>query len=219
MAMEAHDDLRLQRILNEADLITPDGMPLVWALKLLGIRQATRVYGPDLTLHICRAAAEKEVPIGLYGGTPERLEAFVALLESRFPGIQVVCRIAPPFRALTPEEDENYTRQIVASGARILFVGIGCPKQERWMARHREQIPAVQLGVGAAFDFHAGAVRQAPGWLQRVGMEWLFRLMMEPKRLWRRYARHNPRFVWHLARQLGTSQTASPKGGRKAPAA
>ena len=219
MAMEAHDDPRLQRMLNEADLVTPDGMPLVWALKMLGVKHATRVYGPDLTLHLCRAAAEHNIPIGLYGGTPQRLGAFVAFLESQYPGIRIVCRIAPPFRALTPEEDEAYTRQIVASGARILFVGIGCPKQERWMAEHRERIPAVLLGVGAAFDFHAGSIRQAPGWMQRMGLEWFFRLMMEPKRLWRRYARHNPRFVLHFARQLWTPQTADPQATRKAPAA
>lgn len=211
MAMEAHDDARLRRLLNNADLVTPDGMPLVWALKLLGIKHATRVYGPDLTLHVCRAAAQMNVPIGLYGGTLQRLEAFVTFLERRFPGIRVVCRIAPPFRALTPEEDETYTRQIIASGARILFVGIGCPKQERWMAAHRARIPAVLLGVGAAFDFHAGIVRQAPSWMQDMGLEWFFRLMMEPKRLWKRYAKHNPRFILHFARQLFASHPSRPQ--------
>jgi N-acetylglucosaminyldiphosphoundecaprenol N-acetyl-beta-D-mannosaminyltransferase len=107
----------------------------------------------------------------------------------------VVCQIAPPFRPLTPEEDERVTQEIVSSGARIVFVGIGCPKQERWMVLHKERIPAVMLGVGAAFDFHTGRVRQAPHWMQVAGLEWVFRLLMDPKRLWKRYAKHNPRFV------------------------
>lgn len=116
----------------------------------------------------------------------------------------MVCRIAPPFRKLTPEEDEAITREIADSGARILFVGIGCPKQEKWIAAHKDRIPAVMLGVGAAFDFHTGRVRQAPGWVQVMGLEWLFRLLMDPRRLWKRYAKHNPRFVvLFLAQLLG----------------
>jgi N-acetylglucosaminyldiphosphoundecaprenol N-acetyl-beta-D-mannosaminyltransferase len=202
MVMEAFDSEAFQQIVNGADLVTPDGMPLVWTLKSLGIRDASRVYGPELMPHVVERAAQENVPIGLYGGTPESLESFVRVLKARYPKIEVACRISPPFRPLTTEEDEAVTRQIVASGARILFVGIGCPKQENWMAAHKERIPAVMLGVGAAFDFHTGRVRQAPRWIQSVGLEWAFRLAMEPRRLWKRYAKHNPRFVGLLSLQL-----------------
>lgn len=200
--VESSEDPTFQRILNEAALITPDGMPLVWGLKRLGLPDAMRVYGPTLTLHVCEAAAEGGVPIGLYGGTPESLDDFSAFLRREFPAIEIACQIAPPFRPLTPEEDEAYTREICDSGARLLFVGIGCPKQERWMAEHRGRIPAVMLGVGAAFDFHAGRVTQAPRWMQQAGMEWAFRLLMEPRRLWKRYRRIVPLFALRFGRQL-----------------
>lgn len=202
LVMEAFDSQELRRAVNGADLVTPDGMPLVWALKGLGIREASRVYGPDLMPHVVERAARENVPIGLYGGTPESLETFCQVLEERYPEIRVACRIAPPFRPLTPEEDEAVTQKIASSGARILFVGIGCPKQERWMVAHKERIPAVMLGVGAAFDFHTGRVRQAPRWMRAAGLEWSFRLMMEPRRLWKRYAKHNPRFAGLLLLQL-----------------
>lgn len=195
MTMETYDDLKFADVVNNAALVTPDGVPLVWALRALGLKNASRVYGPTLTLHVCEAAARTGTPIGLYGGTPESLAAFVAFLKQRFPGIQIVCQISPPFRPLTSDEDAAYTEQIVKSGARILFVGIGCPKQEFWMAAHKDRIPAVMLGVGAAFDFHSGRVKQAPIWMQERGLEWLFRLLMEPRRLWKRYFQHNPRFL------------------------
>ena len=202
MIMEAFDSESLKRAVNEADLVTPDGMPLVWALKALGIRDASRVYGPDLMPHVVDRAAREDLPIGLYGGTPESLEKLHQVLKARCPGIRVVCQIAPPFRPLAPEEDEAVTQEIVASGARILFVGVGCPRQERWMEVHKGRIPAIMLGVGAAFDFHTGRVRQAPRWMQAIGLEWVFRLMMEPRRLWKRYLKHNPRFVRLFSQQL-----------------
>lgn len=195
MTMETYDNPNFARLVNDSILVTPDGMPLVLALRALGIKYASRVYGPTLTLHVCEAAAQKGTRIGLYGGTTESLAAFVAFLQKRFPGIQIACQIAPPFRPLTPEEDATYTQQIVESGTQILFVGIGCPRQEFWMKAHHNRIPAVMLGVGAAFDFHSGRVKQAPNWMQQMSLEWLFRLAMEPKRLWKRYFLHNPRFV------------------------
>jgi N-acetylglucosaminyldiphosphoundecaprenol N-acetyl-beta-D-mannosaminyltransferase len=195
MTMEAFDSSEFQRVVNGADLVTPDGRPLVWALRSLGVKDATQVRGTDLTTHVVERAARERVPIGLYGGTPELLQLFARTLKSRYPETRVVCQIAPPFRPLTPEEDERVTQEIVSSGARIVFVGIGCPKQERWMVLHKERIPAVMLGVGAAFDFHTGRVRQAPHWMQVAGLEWVFRLLVDPKRLWKRYAKHNPRFV------------------------
>jgi N-acetylglucosaminyldiphosphoundecaprenol N-acetyl-beta-D-mannosaminyltransferase len=195
MVMEAWDSPEFASVLDDAALVTPDGMPLVWGLRLLGFPDASRVYGPTLTLHVCEAAAASQIPIALYGGTPESLQAFTHFLETQFPEIQVACAISPPFRPLTPEEDDAYTQAIADSGARILFVGIGCPKQEYWMAAHQGRIPAVMLGVGAAFDFHSGRVKQAPPLVQKLGLEWLFRLLMEPRRLWKRYVYNNPRFI------------------------
>lgn len=195
MIMEAFDDTQFQAIMNGADLVTPDGMPLVWGMRLLGIYDQQRVYGPTLTLQVCEYAANAVIPIGLYGGTEESLSAFEIFLKQHYPGISIVCSVAPPFRQLTNAEDAEYTRMIVKSGARILFVGIGCPKQEKWMAAHKDIIPAVMIGVGAAFDFHSGRIRQSPALLQRLGLEWLFRFFMEPRRLWKRYLKHNPRFL------------------------
>ncbi len=202
MVMETNDSAEFRDVVNGADLVTSDGVPLVWALKALGVPQAERVYGPTLMLHVCEAAAREGVPIALYGGTPESLEEFVLFLHTNYPGIEIACLIAPPFRPPTPEEDAMYTQQIVDSGARIVFVGIGCPKQERWMAAHTDRLDAVLLGMGAAFDFHSGRVRQAPAVMQQLGLEWLFRLIMEPRRLWKRYAKHNPRFVGKFLLQL-----------------
>ena len=202
LIMEAHDSAALRQAVNGADLVTPDGRPLVWLLKGLGVKGASQVRGTDLMTHVVERAARENVPIGLYGGTHESLEALVRALEARFPGLQVACRISPPFRPLTPEEDAAVTQEIKASGARIVFVGIGCPKQERWMVAHKGRIPAVMVGVGAAFDFHAGSVRQAPRWMQETGLEWAFRLMMDPRRLWKRYAKQNPRFAWLSLLQL-----------------
>jgi len=202
MVMEAFDSAPFRGVVNGAHLVTPDGRPLVWALKGLGIKNASQVRGTDLTARVVEHAAREQIPIGLYGGTPELLESFVEVLRARYPGVEVACKIAPPFRPLGPEEDEEVTREIVASGARILLVGIGCPKQERWMAAHKGRVPAVMLGVGAAFDFHTGRIRQAPRWMQAAGLEWVFRLMMDPRRLWKRYAKHNPRFMALLLLQL-----------------
>ncbi len=196
MIMETFDSAAFRRVVNEADLVTPDGRPLVWALKALGVKGASQVRGADLVLHVAEQSAREGVPIRLYGGTRESLVDLVRFLESRFPGIEVVCSISPPFRPLTAEEGEAVRREILASGARILLVGIGCPRQEKWMAMHKGLVPAVMLGVGAAFDFLAGRKLQAPRWMQAAGLEWVFRFMMDPRRLWRRYARNNPRFIW-----------------------
>jgi N-acetylglucosaminyldiphosphoundecaprenol N-acetyl-beta-D-mannosaminyltransferase len=201
MAMEVYDSPQFAAVVNQAALVTPDGMPLVWALRLFGAKKATRVYGPTLMLHLCDAAVRNNLSIGLYGGTEQSLTDFVMFLKSRFPGIQIACQIAPPFRAVTESESIAYRAEINRSGAQMLFVGIGCPKQENWMATEVGQINAVMLGVGAAFDFHSGRVKQAPGWMQKVGLEWLFRLVQEPRRLWKRYVYNNPRFIVFLLRQ------------------
>ncbi|MFB0516187.1 MAG: WecB/TagA/CpsF family glycosyltransferase [Candidatus Neomarinimicrobiota bacterium] len=203
MVMEGHDDPEFQRIVNGADLVTPDGMPLVWGLKLLGVREAERVYGPTLTPVVCREAAKQEVMVGFYGGTEEVLSLMQTNLKARYPSLEIAYAYSPPFRSLTAEESGQVVKDIQASGAKILFVGLGCPKQERWMASYKERLPGVvMLGVGAAFDFIAGMKPQAPGWMQRAGLEWLFRLLTEPRRLWKRYIVHNPRFMLYFAQQL-----------------
>jgi len=209
MLMEAYDNAEFADVVNCAALVTPDGMPLVWALAMLGVKRSSRVYGPTLTLQVCKAASQQSIPIGLYGGTSDSLAAFAAFLKQKFPSLQIACQIAPPFRSLTLKEDYDYTSEIRNSGARILLVGIGCPKQEIWMHRHQDQLQLVMLGVGAAFDFHSGRVKQAPALLQNIGLEWMFRLFMEPKRLWKRYFKHNPRFIIFFTLQWITSRLPS----------
>lgn len=210
MIMEAYDDPEFRRAVNSAALRTPDGMPLVWMLRRLGAPAQQRTYGPTLMLHLCAAAAVAGLPIGLYGGRPDVLEALKRRLRKDYPDLKIAYAYSPPFRPLSEEEEAQVAAQIDAAGASILFVGLGCPKQERWMARHVSRVTAVMVGVGAAFDFHAGAVRQAPDWMQRAGLEWLFRLCCEPRRLVWRYLRHNPRFVVLAIRQL-LSQQRPPK--------
>jgi N-acetylglucosaminyldiphosphoundecaprenol N-acetyl-beta-D-mannosaminyltransferase len=200
--MHARDDASYRDIMNAADLVTPDGMPLVWGLRMLGVEHATRVYGPSLTPLVCELAAAEGVPVGFYGGTPEVLDRLRTNLLERYPDLDIVYSWPPPFRALSPEEERRVIADINESGARIVFVGLGTPKQEQWMVRHRDDLSAVLLGVGAAFDFIAGHKKQAPGVLQRNGLEWLFRLVTEPRRLWRRYLYSNPRFIGLFAAQV-----------------
>ncbi len=202
MVMEGYDDDEFRQIVHAADLITPDGMPLVWGLRLLGIKEAERVYGPQLTPVICEEAAKQGVPVGFYGGTGEVLERMKANLLRDYPNLDIAYIYSPPFRPLTDDEDKQIVQDILASGAWILFVGLGCPKQEQWMATHKNRLPIPMVGVGAAFDFLSGVKSQAPRWIQDAGLEWLFRLFTEPKRLWRRYLYHNPRFMVLFALQL-----------------
>jgi N-acetylglucosaminyldiphosphoundecaprenol N-acetyl-beta-D-mannosaminyltransferase len=202
MVMEAYDDVAYQAVVNGADLIAPDGMPLVWVLNWLGHDLKDRVYGPILMLRVLEAAAMQEVPVGFYGASSDVLAVLIGKIRRRFPGLEIAYSCSPPFREPTLEEDEAAVLNINASGARILFVGLGCPKQERWLHNHKGRVQAVMLGVGAAFDFHAGAIPQAPSWMQDRGLEWLFRLCMEPRRLWKRYLRHNPRFAFFSTLQL-----------------
>jgi N-acetylglucosaminyldiphosphoundecaprenol N-acetyl-beta-D-mannosaminyltransferase len=200
--MEAHDDRSYRDVMRRADLVAPDGMPLVWALRSFGAPRSRRVAGTELTLTILDRVAPNRVPIGFLGGTPQVLERMREWVETRFPGTEVAFAASPPFRPLSPEEEARIVSDITASGARIVFVGLGCPKQEVWMDRVRGGLPAVTVGVGAAFDFLSGGKRRAPKIMQRLGLEWAFRLASEPRRLWRRYARHNPRFMVLFAAQL-----------------
>jgi N-acetylglucosaminyldiphosphoundecaprenol N-acetyl-beta-D-mannosaminyltransferase len=210
--MLARDDASFSQILNSADIATPDGMPVVWALRSFGVRDQQRVYGPTLMLELCRSAAEHGHRIYLYGGQPEVLPLLEARLCREFPGLQMSGRHSPPFRPLSVEEDRQIQEAIRSSGAALIFVGLSTPKQERWMFEHRQAFPgATMVGVGAAFDFHAGRIPQAPGWMQRLGLEWLFRLATEPVRLWRRYLLITPRFLplW-LLQYLKTIRESRP---------
>ncbi len=202
MVMEAHDDPAFREVINQADLVVPDGMPLVWMLRRLGHPDQPRVYGPDLMLRLCEAAAERHLPVGLYGSTPHTLEKLQQRLKERFPALQVAYAYSPPFRPLTPDEEQAIQEQIHTAEVRLLFVALGCPKQERWMAFQKGELRLPMIGVGAAFDFLAGTKPQAPRWMQRLGLEWLFRLLTEPRRLLHRYLWHNPRFLWLAGHQL-----------------
>ena len=208
VTMESYDSADYSAVVNGADLVTPDGMPLVWALRLFGVPGASRVYGPTLTMHVLERAAAEGVAVGFYGASSEVLTRLSDMCRRRYPELRIAYVHAPPFRQLTAVEDAAVVREINASGARVLFVGLGCPKQERWMASHKGSVSAVMIGVGVAFDYIAGMKPQAPKWMQRAGLEWLFRLATEPRRLWRRYAYHNPRFVAMLAGQYLRSRQA-----------
>ena len=195
MLMEAHDRATFRSKLETADMVNPDGMPLVWALRALGHRDARRVYGPDATEALLPAAQQWGIPIGFYGGSEATLAQLVSKVETQYPGIRIVFTMSPPFRPLSDAEDQSIVKEISDSGARFLFVGLGCPKQEDWIIDHQGRIPAVMLGVGAAFDFLAGSKPQAPRWMMRNGLEWVYRLASEPRRLAGRYLKHNPRFL------------------------
>lgn len=200
--VESQKDTELRRIHNSAGLVTPDGIPLVWLMKLQGHRHVGRVYGPDLMLAVMRSSVEHGHKHFFYGATESTLQSLQDNLERQFPGVQVIGSHAPPYRPLTPVEDEEVIKKINRAAADIVWVGLSTPKQERWMAEHlgRLDVP-VMLGVGAAFDFHAGLKRQAPSIIRHSGLEWLFRLVTEPRRLWKRYLKIVPYFAFHAACQ------------------
>ena len=187
----------------QGGLVVPDGQPLVWAMRMLGHPTASRVYGPELMARYCERAASTGTRMYLYGGRNQGALVQLALnLRTRYPGLNIVGGYAPPFRSLTAEEESFVLDEINRSQADVVWVGIGVPKQEKWMAAMRDRLRApVLVGVGAAFDFHAGLVSQAPRWMQSMGLEWAYRLLQEPGRLWRRYLRYNPRFVAGFLRQ------------------
>jgi N-acetylglucosaminyldiphosphoundecaprenol N-acetyl-beta-D-mannosaminyltransferase len=221
--MAAREDPELRAAVLGAAMTVPDGQPLVWALRALGHPLPDRVYGPELMARACARGARTGRRMYLYGGRDAAaLRLLEQRLQARFPGLAVVGSWSPPHRELTEAERAEVARDIDASGAEVVWVGIGVPKQEKWMAQMRPRLAApVLVGVGAAFDFHAGLVPQAPAWMQARGLEWAFRLAQEPRRLWRRYARYNPRFVAGFARQWAGERgpawaraVAGRRGGR-----
>lgn len=185
-----------------ADMATPDGAPVAWMLRRQGHPAQQRINGPDLMWRYCEQAAQRHERMFLYGSTPSTLEALERKLKAELPGLVIAGHLSPPFRPLTAAEDEADVAAINASGAGLVWVSLGCPKQELWMAAHVGRVHAVMIGVGAAFDFHAGTVSRAPAWMRRNGLEWLHRLASEPRRLWRRYLVTNTLFVWGALRQL-----------------
>jgi N-acetylglucosaminyldiphosphoundecaprenol N-acetyl-beta-D-mannosaminyltransferase len=202
MLMEAVDDPAFLLQLNKAGTVFPDGMPLVWALRALGERRARRVCGPDAMAALLAAAEKTGVSAGFYGGSQANLDSLVSVVRLRHPNLRVAYAESPPFRALTPQEDLATVERIEASGARLLFVGLGCPRQEHWIVDHLGRVHAVMFAVGAAFDFISGSKRRAPQWMQHCGLEWVFRFATEPRRLASRYLRHNPRFIFKFLCQL-----------------
>jgi N-acetylglucosaminyldiphosphoundecaprenol N-acetyl-beta-D-mannosaminyltransferase len=190
------------RVVEDADMATPDGEPVAWMLRRFGVPRQRRINGPDLMWRYCAEAAIKGESIYLYGGAPETLQILEQRLAKTFPGLRIAGTWSPPFRPLTEEEDEGDVARINASGAGTVWVSLGCPKQEKWMAAHRGRINAVMIGVGAAFDYHAETTPRAPRWMQRRGLEWLYRLLSEPRRLWRRYLVTNTLFIFLATRQL-----------------
>ena len=208
MVMESWDDPEFRGLLDGADLVLADGRPVWWTCRAQGLKTAEHVRGYDLTLHLCALAAERGLPIAFLGGSPGVLENLQASLKQRNPDLRIAYAWSPPFRELTAAEEAAAIAEVNASGARLCFVGLGCPRQERFMARHRADAECVMLGVGAVFDWLGGKQAPAPRWVQRLALEWLYRLGREPRRLWRRYAHHNARFVVLVAVGLLTGRFA-----------
>lgn len=213
--MESQRDPELMRIHNESGLTIPDGAPMLWAGRFAGAREMERMRGPDFMLALCQLAAERGWRSYLYGGAPGTPELLTRQLAERFPGLTVAGAYSPPFRDLTREEDAEIVKRINAASPDLVWVGLSTPKQERWMASHVGRIEApVLLGVGAAFDVHAGLIPQAPRWLRPSGLEWVFRLSRDPRRLWRRYLRNNPLFVAKIIRHPPSLRADGADGRR-----
>lgn len=200
---EAQSDPAFRSILNRAFLNTPDGMPMVWLGRISGFRDMDRVYGPDLLLEVCQASESAGWRHFFYGGGPGTAEALAAVLQAKFPKLQIVGTHTPPFRPLTTVEFQAFQAQIAAARPDIIWVGLSTPKQENFMSSTIDSLDVpVMIGIGAAFDLISGKVRQCPRWIQRTGFEWLYRLIQEPRRLWKRYFKNNPLFVGRILLQL-----------------
>jgi N-acetylglucosaminyldiphosphoundecaprenol N-acetyl-beta-D-mannosaminyltransferase len=202
MVMECYDDPAFRAIVNSADLVGADGVPVIRVSRWLGLSRQSRVFAPDLVTCLCRMAAAEGIPVGFYGSTPETLADILGNLRRDFPGLAIAYHHSPPFRPLSTAEAAAVAADINRSGARILFVGLGCPKQERWMNAMRGRVDAAMIGVGWAFDILAGRSTPAPSFIQDIGMEWLYRLASNPAKLWRRHLKNNPRFLVLAALQL-----------------
>lgn len=202
MVTEAHQNRDFRAVLKNADLVTPDGMPLVWMMRMLGARNQDRVAGLDILLALCEAAPAQNISVFFVGSESPILNQMRSRLRDEFPNLQIAGMEPLPFRPLTSAEDEALIQQINASGAGVVLVSLGCPKQERWMADHKDKIHAVMIGLGGAFPVYAGICKRAPRWIREMGMEWFYRLVQEPRRLWKRYSTTIPLFLWLATKQL-----------------
>jgi len=210
--METQSDPHLRRVLNEALINAPDGMPMSWVGWLRGHTQMNRVYGPDFMTHFCRLSVSKAYRHYLYGGQPGVAHALKATLENRFPGLQIVGTFTPPFRSLTQDEEADLLNDLQETKPDILWVGLSTPKQECFMAEYLDRLGVpLLIGVGAAFDFHTGRIRESPGWIKAAGLQWLHRLLQDPRRLWKRYLRNNPAFIWKVTLQFLRPRRREPR--------
>lgn len=203
MVTRARRDPKLRDAMRSAALVVSDGMPLVWMLRKLGFSKADRVYGPDFMLRLCRECAHANLPVFLYGGSPDEIRAICRFFEQKLPGLQIAGAVSPPMLPPDPPTDLDIAAAINSSGAKVVFVGLGCPKQEYWMLNNSGHVDAVTVGVGYAFAQISGLKSRAPEWMSRHGLEWMYRLGQEPRRLWRRYLIGNSLFVWYCLRELG----------------
>ena len=201
MCMEAYDNSDFLDVLNKADLVLADGFPIYLAQKLLGHKDASHIRGVDLTIELTNISKRNNIPIGFLGGAEKTLQKMCNLLKMKYDIGSIKYSYSPPFRSLSIDEKNRIVDEINDSGIKILFVGLGCPKQEIWMQEHKEKLNCIMVGVGAAFDFIAGNKKTAPIWMQKIGLEWLYRFLSEPKRLWKRYLKHNPRFIYYFILQ------------------
>ena len=198
VVVTANSNFALQSAINNCDMATADGMPIAWTLRSNGFPSTDRISGPDLMQDLLSTLCSHKLPVFFYGSTPKTLDSLIRRVAHRYPGLPVAGYYSPPFRSLTSTEDAHVIEMLNSSGARIIFIGLGCPKQELWMAEHKGKVNAVTIGVGAAFDFHAGNIKRAPKLLQRLGMEWLYRLYQEPGRLFYRYMTTNGIFIKYV---------------------
>ena len=206
MLVEAYRHQDLASVLKYADMVTPDGMPLVWMMKQLGVPSQDRVAGLDILFALCQAASVQGVGVFFVGSTPEILSRMRVRLNQEFPDLPIAGMEPLPFRPLTPAEDKVLIEKVHNSGAGLVMVSLGCPKQERWMARHKDKIQAVMIGLGGAFPVYAGIQKRAPRMVRELGFEWLYRLIQEPQRLWGRYSETIPPFIWLALKQLLTDE-------------
>ncbi|UCV12120.1 WecB/TagA/CpsF family glycosyltransferase [Dechloromonas denitrificans] len=200
MTVTAGQDSDLAGVLEDADIVTPDGAPIAWAIRRAGFTSQERINGPDLMWRYLAEAERLGQVVFFYGGQEETLNRLRQAMLATYPNLKIGGMISPPFRDLTPEEDADFVNQINSANTAVLFVGLGCPKQEKWMAAHKGAVQAVMVGVGAAFDYHAGTIKRAPLWMQRYGLEWFHRLCSEPRRLWKRYLVTNTLFIIGMAK-------------------
>lgn len=211
MCMESYDDPAFRDVVNNATLVIPDGKPLYWWMKSFGEADASQVRGPDLFIALCEEAEKQGISIALYGGAENTIKHLEAFLCEKYPGLNIAAAISPPFRVLTKDEESSIVNDLNGSGARIVFVALGCPKQEKWMAAHKSVVNPVMIGVGAAFDFYGGTVSVAPEWMRNAGLEWLHRFASEPRRLWKRYLWNNPRFIFQYGKVFFTRRHKDPR--------